>query len=231
MRSLNRHEPDTLSFRFGRNRGSNCPGCVVTRPVKVSVNSYSSYEALTLKRFSILPGNKGVSEFDLDFMETKDAVERALLAKGFQRAEKPNQSEIVIFLSYGIGLPQTQTQTYQMPVYGQVAGGTSTVNATVFGPRGPSVVTGTITQPPVYGVTGHQTTTSTTTTFTRWMRVDAVNVPEYIRSKVMKSVWDTRMISTGTNGDLREIIPVMVDAGAQYFGQSTGRSVDVIIRR
>jgi hypothetical protein len=201
-------------------------GCVVAPPlVSVSVNSYASAEAPTLKRFAIMPGNKGVSEFDLDFLETKDAVEQALLSQGFELAAKPDRAQILVFVSYGIGLPQTHTHSYQMPVYGQIGGGTSRVNSTVITPQGISHVTGTITQQPVYGVTGYSTKTSTTTTYTRWLRVDAINMSEYLKTKSIKSTWDTRMVSIGTNGDLRQIIPVMLRAGLPYFGKTSGQTI------
>lgn len=202
-------------------------GCVSVAPVRVSVNAFATSDAPRLKKFVILPGNPGLSEFDLGFIETKDSVERTLLERGFVPSSNPRETELYVFVSYGIGAPQVYTRSYQVPVYGQISGGVSTVNAVVMGPRGPSTVVGTVAQQPVYGVTGYQTSTSSTVTYTRWARIDAIDAKEFGKSKNLKSVWETKLVSTGTSGDLRLVLPSMLSAGAGFFARSSGRAIEV----
>ena len=202
-------------------------GCVSVTPIRVSVNAFAASDAQRLKKFVILPGNPGLSEFDLGFLETKDSLERSLLERGFLPSSNPRETELYVFVSYGIGAPQVYTRSYQVPVYGQISGGVSTVNAVVMGPRGPSTVVGTVVQQPVYGVTGYQTSTSSTVTYTRWARIDAIDAKEFGKSKNLKSVWEAKLVSTGTIGDLRLVLPSMLRAGADFFGKSSGREVEV----
>ncbi len=204
-------------------------GCATAPRYQVSVNSLRSPDAILLKTFIVASGNKDVGENDLQFIEARGLLESALLAKGFVYAESPAKADLVVFLSYGIGEPKTYTTTYTMPVYGQTGGGTSQVNTTVYGTRGPQIVTSTVSQPVTYGVTGHQTKTSSRTLFGRWLRVDAISAADYKKTGRFRSVWETKVVSAGSSGDLRLIIPVMIRGAQNYLGEDTGRYIDLTL--
>jgi hypothetical protein len=82
---------------------------------------------------------------------------------------------------------------------------------------------------PTYGVTGYQTGTVTHTVYGRWMRIEAVDYAEFIRTKTIKRIWETKITSVGSSGDLRQLIPIMIAAAESNLGQNTGKTVDVVL--
>lgn len=195
----------------------------------VSINSFNTSSSSRLKKFYVLPGEKGVTEEDLQFREAKQYLGKALVSKGYKAVEKIADAEIIVFLQYGIGEPKTQTDSYTVPILGQTGGGTSYVNATSYGSGGIRTVSGTVTQQPTFGVTGYSSGTVSRTTFGRWMRVEAVDYAEFAQTRTVKSVWETRIISVGRSGDIREVIPVMIGAGTKHLGENTGKFVRVVL--
>lgn len=71
--------------------------------------------------------------------------------------------------------------------------------------------------------------TSSDIIFGRWLRVEAVSAAEYRKTGTIRSVWATRITSTGTGSDLRVLIPVMIRGAQNYLGEDTGHSIDVTL--
>ena len=86
---------------------------------------------------------------------------------------------------------------------------------------------GTTTYTPTYGVTGSTTHIGTNTVFTRFLFLDAYDVATYLKEKKMNQVWKTNVVSTGSSGDLRLVVPYMVAAMKPYLGTNTGRKIEV----
>lgn len=194
----------------------------------VSVNSFSSPEATKFRRFTVVPGTVGVTEEDLQFREAKQYLERVLVSKGFQPQDpKLVDAEILISLSYGIGEPVTYTTNYSVPIMGQTGGGTATYNATSYGSGGMSTTTGTITQPATYGIVGSLSGTQTHTLIGKWLEIKALDTGEYLRTKRVNIVWETRIASMDSDGDLRKMIPIMLAGSRDYLAASTGKIVKI----
>lgn len=204
-------------------------GCVSGPSFSVSINSIASKEVSGKRKFFVLPGNAGVPAADLQFQEAKGLLANVLRSKGF--SEVPfDQAEMVVFLSYGIGEPETSTSSYSIPVFGQTGGGTSTFNATTTAPGTSSTTRGTISQPVTYGITGYQTGTRTSTTFTRWFRANAVDLEAYNRNGEMRYLWDTRAASIGGTGDIRVVLPIMFAAAKGSIASDTGRVISTSLK-
>lgn len=124
-------------------------------------------------------------------------------------------------MSYGIGEPQTSYYSY--PVFGRVAGGTSTFTASTFGTGGVTRTTGTVTSPTRHGVVG--TGTGTRTEYLRWAAVEAVDIETFAKTQKIAQAWRTTMTSSGASGDLRRVFPVMLAAGQPYIGSNTRQQV------
>ncbi len=106
-------------------------------------------------------------------------------------------------------LHEGKTGVSSSNTYGTVStyGNTATVNSTT-------------TYTPTYGVTGSTTHTGTYTTFTRYMFIDALDLNEYKKTEKQKQIWKTTVISTGSSGDLRRVVPVLVAASKPYVAKN-----------
>jgi hypothetical protein len=172
-------------------------------------------------KYLLLPGNDGVDQGDLQFMEFAAYVGRVLERKGLAPAVGGERPALVVLLSYGIGAPKVNTTS--VPIIEQVSGGTKTVAVTTLTPAGPSTSYATVTEPVRLGVVG--TKTRTETTYQRWAVVDAIDVASYLASGKISSAWKTVVTSTGSSGDLRTVFPVMIGAASELIGSNTTQQV------
>lgn len=195
----------------------------------VKVNSFCDPSSLGLQSYYVLPGNPGETESDFQFQEAKSYLEPLLRSKGFQPATTAQNSEILITLSYGLGVPQTYSTTTSVPVYGQTAGGIHPYNQVSVGANGPQVTSGTIYQQPSYGVVGQQTRTDTHVVIPAWVRAAAIDTRVYLRTRQTKAVWDTQAVVAKSNGDLRSTLPIMLAAAKTYLAGNSGQFQNVAL--
>ena len=200
-------------------------GCANAPHFEVYVDSISSPVSQELKRYVLFPINKGVSVDDLQFQEYSSYVHRALSTQGFIKADDITDANIAIFLAYGIGEPKTNQYTYSLPTWGITGVSSSNTYGTVntYGNR--ATVNATTTYTPTYGVTGSTTHTGTYTTFTRYMVLDALDLNETKKTEKYKQIWKTTVMSTGSSGDLRKVLPILVAASKPYVAKNTGQKL------
>lgn len=203
-------------------------GCAT--PFQVTVSSFSRPEATQYRSFFIFPAEQGITLSDFQFQEARGYLVKALVSRGYREAKSLLDSEIVIFLQYAIGDPQRYSRSYSIPIIGQTGGGTSYVNATSYGTYGINTVSGTVTQTPTYGVTGYNSGTVNHTIYGRWMRIEAIDYAEFVKTQSVKSLWETKITSVGSSGDLRRVLPIMVAAAEPHFGGNTGKAVEIVLR-
>jgi hypothetical protein len=201
-------------------------GCATTR-FAVQVDSITAPDHDPGSKYVLLPGREEVAANDLQYREFAAYVERALQARGFKQADSADEADVAILLNYGIGEPQTTTYTYSLPIYGQTGGGKATYSGSTYGPGGYSHTTGTIQQQPTYGVVGSQTHTGSVTTYFRYLILDAVDLRAYRESQAIVPVWKTTVTSTGSSGDLRRVLPVLVGAAVEHVATNTGQQVNI----
>jgi hypothetical protein len=205
---------------------SGCAGIHNARFVS-SVDSLAQTDATTKKRYVLFPGGKGVDASDLQFQEYAAYIEKILSEKGFLKAPVLQDADIAIFLAYAVGDPQTYQYSYSIPTWGQTGVSSANTYGRVSSYGGMSTYSGTTTYTPRYGVTGSTTHIGTSTLYSRFLFLDAYDVPTYIKEKKMAQVWKTSVVSTGESGDLRLVIPYMVTAMKPYLGTNTGRRIEV----
>ncbi|UTM57068.1 hypothetical protein L4174_014910 [Photobacterium sp. CCB-ST2H9] len=195
----------------------------------VVVDSLTSGTAQHQKTYVLLPGNAGVSVNDLQFREYSTYLVRVLQAKGYVAATTPESAEQAIFLSYGIGEPQTQHYSYQLPTWGQtgVAFANSYKTTSTFGSM--TSQTGTTMNTPSYGITGYQTYTASETTFLKYVQIEGVAFDKNSRSETPVPLWKTTATSSDASDDLRRVFPVLVAASAPYLAANTGQKVHVAL--
>ena len=204
-------------------------GCATMQPTHFvsSVDSLAQADAAAKKRYILLPGGKGVEAGDLQFKEFAGYVEKVLAEKGFVKAGTFEDADVAIFLAYAIGDPQTYHYTYSIPTWGQTGVSSSRTYGTVSSYGSRATYSGTTTYTPTYGVTGSTTHVGSNTVYSRFLFLDAYDVPTYAKEKRMAQVWKTSVVSTGSSGDLRLVVPYMVAAIKPHLGTNTGRKIKV----
>lgn len=205
---------------------SGCAGMQLTRFVS-KVDSLAQADALVKKCYVLLPGGKGVEAGDLQFQEYASYVEKVLREKGFVKAAKFQDADVAIFLAYAIGDPQTYQYTYSLPTWGQTGVSSSNTYGTVSSYGGMATYSGITTYTPTYGFTGSTTHVGTNTVYSRFLFLDAYDAPTYMKKNKMVQVWKTTVVSTGSSGDLRLVVPYMVAAMKPYLGTNTGQKITV----
>jgi hypothetical protein len=203
-------------------------GCGVKYYSKV--DGLSAIQVPAKSRYLLLPGNKDTTPQDLQFQEYALQVTRALDHRGFVRTDSAADADIAIFVTYAIGDPTTHQYAYSVPVWGQTGTSSSRTTGTASTIGGTTTYNATTTYTPSYGVVGATSGTRNYTTYSRFVVLDAYDVPYYLAKSEMKQVWRTTVTSTGSSGDLRLVMPFMLAAAEPYFGVNTGRQISVVLR-
>lgn len=207
-------------------------GCATVRPptFNVAVDSLASLDAPSKKTYLLIPGNEGVTWDDLQFQEYATYLMRVLNAQGYILAKSPDEADLAIILSYGIGDPQTHQYSYSLPTWGQT--GVSSANtygsATTYGNT--TSVNATTTYTPSYGITGYNTYTGIATTFFRYALITGYDFEKYKETEKQIQLWQTTITSTGSSGDLRRVFPILIGASTPYLATNTGQKVNVSLQ-
>jgi hypothetical protein len=193
----------------------------------VAVDALASSTAKEKYTYVLFPGNEGVTWDDLQFQEYSLYVIRVLGAQGFIAAEKHEDADVAIVLSYGIGNPQTEQYSYALPVWGQtgVASARTFGTASMYGNS--ATYSGTTSYTPRYGVTGYSTQIGSVTTYFRYMSITGYDYKKFKESNKQIQLWRTTVTSTGSSGDLRRVFPILIGAGTPYLATNTGSKISV----
>lgn len=62
------------------------------------------------------------------------------------------------------------------------------------------------------------------------MLLDAYDLDAYKKDNKLSQVWKTTVTSTGSSGDLRRVLPILVAVSKQYLGVNTGRKVEISLK-
>lgn len=191
------------------------------------INSLAQSNTSEMKRYLLLPGEKETDPSDLQFMEFSGLVEKILKEQGFIKVEAPEEAQIAVFLSYGIGNPQTHQYSYSVPIYGQTGVSSSQTFGTISSFGGMGTYSATTTYTPRYGVTGYSRGVDSYTTHTRFLQLTAFDLVSFITSKKTVQLWKTEVTSTGSSNDLRLVFPYMAAAMMPYIGTNTDHKIKV----
>lgn len=211
--------------------------CAVGRPYYVNVSSLSAPGLDAQQTFDVLPTASAADASSLQFQEYKSYVERTLALQGFQKAQNGELPDLIVYLGYGIGEPQTKTASYSVPVYGQTgvssAHTTGTVSSTTnaYGNSAmtQSSVTATTTYTPAFGVTGYQQQTTSYDVYGRYISLAGFFTKDWESRGELVPAFETNITSTGTSGDLRKVFPIMLGAASKYVGKSTTKTMKVTV--
>ncbi len=171
--------------------------------ISVQVNSFAAPDVASKgKTFFIISAMQNISDNDLEFLSVARYIENGLSKKGYLRTDNIKSADILIRLGYGIGNPNTSSET-------------------VVTSHGYSYPVGWMwfTSPP-------QTQTVTKTTYMRNLIVEAYDLKDPNRKS---QLWKTTGKSEGSSSDLHLILAYMIAATSEYFGTNTGKQMDLNI--
>lgn len=200
-------------------------GCV--RLLTVDVDSIGS-QPKQAKSYILSSGMPDITEKDLQFKEYSVYVNNALRDQGYSLSNF-GDADIGILLSYGVGDPHTEFSLHSKPIYGQTGVTSSYTTGTIntFGNMA-SLNANTI-YTPSYGVVGTKVSSSSITTYNKYVTLNAIDLKKYRLTREMESIWKITMTSDNVIKDLRENFPVMLGAGKEYIGVNTGKVIRVRI--
>lgn len=180
--------------------------------IRADVDALSTVVPANKQRFVLMPGNPAVSPQDLQFLEFKAYVEKALVKKGLVPAAGMEQGDLAIFLTYGVGEPQTQQYSYSVPVW----------NDSGFYPYYRYRYYSSM---PVY-----TQQIATYISYRRSLTLEAYDMAGYLsKAPSQPQLWKINVQSVGPSNDLRIVFPFMVAAMLPYIGTNTGHMLSVVV--
>lgn len=205
-------------------------GQVDTVVVDVSVDGLAAPSASAKRTFFVVPLSAEVRDGDLQFQEYASYVERALIERGFARADTSDVANVVIALGYGIGDPQTLSVTKTIPIFGQTGVSSSRTYGTVTpGVGGGASYSGTTYNTPQFGITGFAERTETATYYMRYIQLTGFDWVEFKASQRQVELWKTTITSAGYSNDLRMVFPMMIGAAMPHLAENTGQKLELQI--
>ncbi|MDX8129149.1 hypothetical protein QLH52_17760 [Methylomonas sp. OY6] len=171
-------------------------------------------------RFVVLPGNAGANEQDLQFIEFKTYIEKVLANRGYSKANSLQDSNLVMFLSYGVGAPEVHQYSYEVPLWNDMGYYYPYRMSRFYNGYYPGFGWG-------YG--GYSQRTESYTTFRRYLVLEACDKEAYLQQQQRKQLWKTSVQSNGSSNDLRLVFPYMAAAMQPYLGTNTGHMITVDI--
>ena len=196
---------------------------------EVAVDSLASSEASFKKTYLLLPGNQGVKEADLQFQEYAAYLKRVLETKGYVYTTLKEDADLVIYLAYGIGDPETYQYAYSLPVWGHTGYLTSRAVIAETDAEGETTYRGYTAYTPTYGIRGYSTYIDTRTAYRRFALITAYDYEQFKKDKKEVQLWKTTITSIGISDDLRRIVPVLMAASIPYLATDTGHKVYVTL--
>ena len=165
-------------------------------------------------------------ESSLEHKTYENLVRQQLNAKGFREVPL-DQSDVIVFLQYGID--QGREATYSYPIIGQTGTSSSYTTGTIqsYG-GGYATYSGTTRNTPTYGVVG--TGVGSQTVYMHFLRVDLLDRPA-LASGTVKKVFEGSVVSRGSSGQLSVVMPTMIRAFFEEFPGKSGSTRSVTLAR
>lgn len=205
-------------------------GCINRPEVNVSVSAINNGSASIKPTDScIIFPSTGLNSDDLQFKEFSKYVENALNLKNIKCTDNYKNASTVVFLSYGVDKPITETYTAFKPTFGQTGYSSSNTTGNIYTDGNNAYYSGQTTYTPTYGITGSIPYQESVILYPRWIVLEAWDLNEYRKNKTMALIWKTSISSIGISSDLRYIFPIMLAAATPYISENTKQNVNIII--
>lgn len=195
----------------------------------LSVDAISNIDLQPKKKFIITSAMKDVNDSDLRFKEFARIASNALQKKGFTQVDNLKKAEMVILLSFAVTGPVTTTHARLIPIFRPPTPSTTTDIKNQFGQSigsydtRPSNPFEAFQPPDVRAIPEEETT------YSRAIILGAYDSKNIKKSSRPEMLWETRIISNGSSGDLRKLFPVMMYGAIPYLGENSGVQKEVTL--
>jgi len=160
----------------------------------------------------IIPG-KGIAP-SLEFQSYAARIYSLLAVHGFTPAASEGQADYIGIFTYGID--SGRDRIYSTPIFGQTGGGTTFHSGSVYGSGGSASYTGSSYTPATFGITGSRTESGM-----RFSRVAEFSIFSRVDSKLL---WQGRSVSSGSSGEIAQVLPTMIKALLKDFPGKSGKT-------
>ena len=166
-------------------------------------------------------------EQSLEFKAYAAVLSERLKEKGWKPADLKT-AEVAVTLKYGIGTGRQSEYSY--PILGAVPTGSTTTTGTVNTFGNNATFNARTTSQTTLGVVGAGV--GTRTDYDRFVQMDMFSLPEYRSSQKYVAVYQGKLLSTGSIGDLSRVMPTLMAGLLEDFpGKSGGsRSTTLMLR-
>lgn len=153
----------------------------------------------------------------LEFKTYSAMLISQLAARGWKEVDFET-AEVGVFLQYGVSRGREVAFSY--PVFGQVPTGNSTTTGSINRSGNFSTFNATTTAQTTTAVVG--TGVGSTTVFDRSVQVDMYDMQDYRRTQRMTRIYESRVHSSGSNGELAVVMPTLLRAAFEDFPGRSG---------
>jgi hypothetical protein len=195
-------------------------GCA-SMGVQSKVTTFHQLTAADAGTFVIFPWRKE-NEGSLEFATYANQVAASLETKGYKRAPEAEAGKYIVMLDYGIDDGRIETTSYSIPQYGVTGYSGSTTSGTVSTFGNTSYVDATTSGTPVYGAKEYIPASTSTTIYRRFVSVDIIDGAALGPDGKPKRLYEGRLRSEGSCGNLPTVMPVLVQAMFQEFPGTSG---------
>ena len=145
----------------------------------------------------------------LEFAAYKKKFEFQFVQAGIQIVSEENVSDYVAVINYGIDDGTTTTQVGSVPIFGQTGGGYTTHSGSVYSGGGFGSYSGSSYSYPTFGVVGSSSYSYNLTTYKRIVTMD---IFKKNLGNEMQKVYEAKVSSTGSCGQIGEVIDEIISA-------------------
>lgn len=192
-------------------------GCASTR-LESNVTTFHSFSAAGVLKgtMAIIPA-KNIPD-GLEFQSYAARINSLLALKGLSPASSANADFIGTF---GYGIDSGRSELFSRPIFGQTGGGTTFTTGSVYSGGQSAGYSASSFTPATFGVTG--TANETGVTYTRIAELT-------IKSrKTGQIIWQGRNRSSGSSGEIAQVLPTMIDALLKDFPGQSGKTRFILL--
>ncbi len=183
-------------------------GCSpIVNKYRVSIDAISNPNIdIAPNSYIIEPLGKSTDKNSLEFQKHSSQLMKILDKKGYVQPDNSALAKQTIYFDYGIDKIKEETRTYSQP---NISFGFSHGYYNRFWSD--------------FMYSGYSTYQKTYTLYNRYIEILAKN-------QAGKELWRVDVSSVGESKDLKNIVPVLLEASEEYIGKDTDKPVNLVIK-
>lgn len=183
---------------------------------------------------TIFPSVTGMSKDDLEFRKVESIVASILRENGYKISDDLNKVDTIVFVNYGISVPNVVAQTWSEPVYDYVPAQSLSTTHKISNQWGQNLgsVTSETTQNGGYGslqYRGERLNSTTVKSYIRHLTIEGANYKHYKQTNKIKNFWKVTAKSEGSSDDLNKVIPALALSAKYLIGKDSNGKVSNVI--